>query len=234
MSEERPAWLFDENAGHRWMDAVEVEAYEAKFAPDLDAERELLRSIGLAAHHVLIDFGAGTGIRALEAAALCRRVIAVDPSAAMLGVMRRTAERRGIRNVEFVQRGFLTYEHQGEPADFAITRHALHLLPDFWKVEALRRVRAALKPRGVFFLQELVYSFEPADAAAAVQRWVERAPDEGEGPFSRAFFEEHVREKYSTYAWLFEEMLTRTGFDVLEKAYAETQAHAQYTCVKRA
>ncbi len=111
----RPAWLFDEFQGHRWLDVAEVEAYETNAKPDLEAERELLRSLGLESQHKLIDLGVGTGVRALEAATLCRSVIAVDPSAPMLGHMRQKAERRDIRNIEYVQRGFLTYEHRGEP-----------------------------------------------------------------------------------------------------------------------
>jgi ubiquinone/menaquinone biosynthesis C-methylase UbiE len=155
-SNDRPPWLFDEFRGHRWLDAAEVAAYEAIIRPDPAAERELLRGLGLSSEHTLIDFGAGTGVRALAAAELCRHVIAIDPSAAMLDYMRSKAERLGISNVEYAQRGFLTYEHRGEPVDFAITRHALHHLPDFWKVEALHRVHGVLRPGGVFFAQELV------------------------------------------------------------------------------
>ncbi len=221
----RPPWLFDEYRGHRWVDAAEVAAYEATIRPDPAAERELLLT--------LIDFGAGTGVRALAAAEVCRRVIAVDPSAAMLDYMRAKAERLGIRNVEYVQRGFLTYEHHGALVDFAITRHALHHLPDFWKVEALRRVYATLRPGGVFFAQELAYSFEPADAADAVTRWIDFVgKDDGTG-FPRSFFEEHVREKYSTYSWLFEAMLRKVGFEIREASYRDTGTYATYRCVRR-
>jgi ubiquinone/menaquinone biosynthesis C-methylase UbiE len=228
----KPGWLFDEFRGHRWLDPSEVEAYEANAKPDLAGERELLESLGLGSYHTLIDFGAGTGVRALEAATLCRSVIAVDPSAAMLDYMRTKAERRNIRNIEHVQRGFLTYEHRGELLDFAVTRHALHLLPDFWKVEALRRVYQALKPGAVFFLQELVYSFEPDAAAIAIETWIDGAPMDGAGGFPRSFFEEHVREKYSTYAWLFEVMLEKIGFEIRSASYSATEAHARYLCVK--
>ncbi len=230
--EPRPTWQFDEYHGHRWLDASEVAAYEEISRPDPPAERELLRGLGLSSEHTLIDFGAGTGVRALAAAELCERVIAVDPSAAMLDYMRAKAERLGIRNVEYVQQGFLTYGHRGEPVDFAITRHALHHLPDFWKVEALRGVYGVLKPAGVFFAQELVYSFEPADAADAISRWIDSVgKDDGTG-FPRAFFEEHVREKYATYSWLFEAMLRKVGFEIREKSYRDTGTYATYTCVR--
>ena len=230
--EPRRPWLFDEYRGHRWLDAAEVAAYEEKIGPDPAAERELLRGLGLSAEHTLIDFGAGTGVRALEAAALCRKVIAVDPSAAMLDYMRTKAQRRGILNVEYVQRGFLTYDHRGVAVDFAITRHALHHLPDFWKVEALRRVHDVLQPGGIFFLQELVYSFEPGDAATAIDAWIDGVAGRDGAGFPRNFFEEHVREKYSTYSWLFEAMLQKAGFEIQQASYRDAKTYATYTCVK--
>jgi ubiquinone/menaquinone biosynthesis C-methylase UbiE len=230
----RPAWLFDEYGGERWRNAAEVEAYELTLGMDAAAERELLVSLGLSSEHTLIDFGAGTGVLALEAAAMCRNVIAVDPSAAMLDYMRTKAERRGIRNVTFVRKGFLTYEHAGASVDIAVTRHALHHLPDFWKVEALRRVYGVLKRGGVFHLRELVYSFEPEDAATAIEAWIGKVPAESVGGFSRSFFEEHVREKYSTYSWLFEAMLTNVGFEIQGASYSDDRAHGCYLCAKPA
>ena len=227
-----PPWLFDEYRDARWQDAAAAEAYEKTLGTDRATERELLQSLGLSSEHTLIDFGAGTGVLALEAASICRSVIAVDVYAAMLEYMRAKATARGISNIEYVKKGFLTYRHEGELVDFAVTRHTLHHLPDFWKVEALRRVYAVLKPGGVFHLRELVYSFEPADAADAIDRWIASVPSESSAPFSRAFFEEHVREKYSTYSWLFEEMLRKVGFEIESVEYSDVQAHARYLCVK--
>ncbi len=227
-----PLWLFNEYQGYRWLDAAEVEAYEQSIRPDPVAERELLKTLGVSKEHTLIDFGAGTGALVLEAAPLCRSVVAVDPSAAMLDYMRLKAERLGISNISYAQTGFLTYEHAGDPVDFAVTRHALHHLPDFWKVEALRRIYTMLKPGGIFHLRELVYSFEPADAAGAIQRWINGVPAESSTGLTRAFFEEHVREKYSTYAWLFEAMLQEVGFEIESVSYSEDQTHARYLCVR--
>jgi ubiquinone/menaquinone biosynthesis C-methylase UbiE len=227
-----PPWLFDEYRDAEWQNAAVAAAYEKTIGTDAAAERELLRSLALAIGHTLIDFGAGTGVLALEAATMCRRVIAVDVSAAMLDYMHRKATARGIRNIEYVQQGFLTYHHEGELADFAVTRHVLHHLPDFWKVEALRRVFDVLKPGGIFHIRELVYSFEPEDATGAIERWFATVPADANALFSRAFFEEHVREKYSTYSWLFEEMLRKVGFEIESTSYSEVQAHARYLCVK--
>jgi putative AdoMet-dependent methyltransferase len=227
-----PPWLFDEYHGYRWLDAAEVEAYEQTIRPDPAGERELLTSLGVSSEHTLIDFGAGTGATVLEAAPLCGSVIAVDPSEAMLDYMRSKAERLGLINITYAQKGFLTYEHAGPPVDFVLTRHALHHLPDYWKVEALRRIRSVLKPGGIFHLRELVYSFEPDDAASAIQRWIDRVPADSGAGLSRGFFEEHVREKHSTYSWLFEAMLRKVGFDIQTITYSDDQTQARYLCVR--
>jgi ubiquinone/menaquinone biosynthesis C-methylase UbiE len=232
-SDATPPWLFDEYRGYRWLDAAEVEAYEQTIRPDPAAERALLTSLGVSKEHTLIDLGAGTGALVLEAAPLCRSVIAVDPSGAMLDYMRSKAERLGITNITYARKGFLTYDHTDSPVDFVVTRHALHHLPDFWKVEALRRIHTLLKPRGIFHLRELVYSFEPADAPSAIQRWISRVPADSATGLTRAFFEEHVREKYSTYSWLLEAMLRKVGFDIQAASYTEDETHARYLCVKR-
>ncbi len=50
----------------------------------------------------------------------------------------------GLDNAEVVKAGFLTYEHQGRPADVIYSRYALQHIPDFWKGVALARLHAAL------------------------------------------------------------------------------------------
>lgn len=104
--------LFDElaRAGREHLDAAYVGAYDRKAGFDADAADEvrLLCGLGLSEHSTLVDLGAGTGALALAAAAICRRVVAV---AAL-----------GVSNVECVQAGFLSYEHEGAPADFVYSR----------------------------------------------------------------------------------------------------------------
>ena len=43
-----------------------------------------------------------------------------------------------------VEAGFLTYEHQGRPADVIYSRYALQHIPDFWKGVTLARLHATL------------------------------------------------------------------------------------------
>jgi putative AdoMet-dependent methyltransferase len=55
-------------------------------------------------------------------------------------------------------------------------------------------------------------------------------PD-GEG-FSRADFETHVREEFSTYAWIIEGLLDRAGFTVEETAFPRP-THGEFVCRRR-
>jgi SAM-dependent methyltransferase len=229
-----PSWLFDElsHAGEEHLDPASVAAYDRKAQVDPREDLARLRTLGLDPTSVLVDLGAGTGTFALAAAPLCRRVVAVDVSAPMLERLRERAEERSLTNVETVQAGFLTYRHAGEPADFAYSRNALHHLPDFWKGIALQRVSAALRPGGIFFLRDLVYSFDPKDATAIIETWLARAPLRPEEGYTAADLATHVRTEYSTYTWLLEPMLERAGFAVQDAEYP-SRVFAAYTCLKR-
>ena len=43
---------------------------------------------------------------------------------------------------------------------------------------------------------------------------------------------EHVRIEHSTYSWLFEPLLERTGFEILEREYVRG-VYGAYTCRRR-
>ncbi|HEX8034845.1 MAG TPA: class I SAM-dependent methyltransferase, partial [Ktedonobacterales bacterium] len=163
---ETPRWYIDElsHAGSEHLDTSYVPGYDHKAGTDPAEDLAVLRELGLNETHTLVDLGAGTGTLALAAAPLCRRVVAVDVSPVMLALLRQKAAQSDIGNIECVQRGFLSYEQQGELADFVYSRHALHHLPDFWKVIALQHIAAILKPGGVFYLRDLIFSFEPHEA----------------------------------------------------------------------
>src|SRR5258706_11103143 len=117
---EHPSWYPDEvaHAGGEHLDADYVPRYDQKAATDPADDLALLRTLGLNATHTLVDLGTGTGTFARAAAPLCRRVVAVDVSPVMLATLRQKAAQLGIANIECAQRGFLSYEHQGDLADF--------------------------------------------------------------------------------------------------------------------
>src|SRR4029079_9722624 len=125
---------------------------------------EALSRHGLTPDSTVLDLGAGTSTFTLAVAPHCRRVVAVDVSPAMVDVLRRRVADAGLVNVTVVHAGFLSYEHEGPPADVGFSRHALHHVPVFWKAIALDRVARAVRPGGIVRLRDLVYDFEPDDA----------------------------------------------------------------------
>jgi ubiquinone/menaquinone biosynthesis C-methylase UbiE len=229
-----PDWYLDEfaHAGPEHFDEAYVAAYDQKAGVDWEAELAELQGLGLGATSTLVDLGAGTGGLALAAAPLCRRVVAVDVSPAMIKVLRDRAAQACLGNLECVHAGLLTYEHAGESADFVYSRHALHHLPDFWKAMALARMASILRPGGVLRLRDLIFSCELDDAGATIERWLGGASTQPGIGWSRAELATHLREEYSTFSWLLEPMLEQAGFAIRRVEYSDSRIFADYVCVQ--
>jgi ubiquinone/menaquinone biosynthesis C-methylase UbiE len=230
-----PDWLLNEMqyAGSEHLDPHYVQGYDRKAGVDASADLSALRDLGLNETHTLVDLGAGTGTFALAAAPFCRRMVAVDVSPAMLTALRQKAAQTGVENIETSQAGFLTYEHQGELADFVYSRHALHHLPDFWKALALQRIAGFLKPGGVLYLRDLIFSFEPHETQAFIEGWLGRAADQSQNGWTRAELETHIREEYSTFSWLLEPMFEHAGFEIQQVNHDASKIYSTYVCVKK-
>jgi ubiquinone/menaquinone biosynthesis C-methylase UbiE len=221
------------HAGPEHLDAAYVQRYDVKAGVDPAEAAETLRRYGLRPEWTLVDLGTGTGALAIAAAGHCRRVVAVDVSPAMLAIARGKAQAAQAANIEFVRAGFLSYEHRGEPADAVCSRHALHQLPDFWKGLALARIAAMLRPGGVLWLRDLVYSFDPSEAADQLDAWLDAAPEDPAVGWTAAELGTHIRDEHSTYSWLLEPMLERVGFEIVEHEYSPSRTFAAYLCVRR-
>ena len=232
---ETPSWFPDElaHAGDEHLDPEYALRYDRKAGADPTEDVALLRDLGLNETHTLIDLGTGTGTLALAAAPLCRRVVAVDVSGAMLAILKEKAQRLGIENIECVQGGFLTYEHRGEPADFVYSRNALHHLPDFFKALALQRIASILRGAGgVLRLHDLLFSFDPPEAQHIIEAWLASAVVEHERGWTRPEIEKDVREEHITFSWLLESMLERVGFAIQDTCHHASRCYSAYTCVK--
>ena len=228
-----PNWTYNElqQIGVDFASQTEVEAYDAKQESNsLKACQALLEKLEVGLEHTVIEFGTATGNLTIEAAKRCKHAYGIDVSEAMLRYARNKAVKQGVLNISFIHAGFLSYEHCGEPADFIITKFALHHLPDFWKMQALCQAADMLVDGGKLYLQDVIFSFKPQDAEAELERWISSIIQTS--GFTREEFEMHVREEYSTYAWILEGMLERAGFTLLKRDYF-TPTYAAYLCEKR-
>ncbi len=225
-----PTWFIDEldYAGRENLDASHVARYDGKEDAGAAAEVALLEDLGLTPESLVIEFGAGTGQFTAAVAPACGRVIAVDVSSLMLRRLQEKVAALRLDNVEVVRAGFLSYEHAGRPADVVYSRFALHHLPDFWKAIALDRLRRIVRPGGVVRLWDVVYDFAPAEAEERIEAWCATGGDAVEGEWSRAELEEHVRDEHSTFTWVLEPMMERSGFEIAGAERSEDGVFAKY------
>jgi SAM-dependent methyltransferase/predicted nuclease with RNAse H fold len=231
-STHRPGWLIDElgHAGRENLDAAHVARYDAKEDASAADEVSLLQTVDLTRESLVLEFGAGTGQFSVAVAPVCARLIVVDISEPMLERLASKIGRLCLENVELARAGFLTYEHRGDPADFIYSRYALHHLPDFWKGVALSRLRTMLRPGGLLRLWDVVYDFAPSAAEERIEAWRATAGDNFEAAWSRAELEEHVRDEHSTFTWLLEPMIARSGFAIEQAEHSEDGIFAKYLC----
>lgn len=213
------AWQYDEfsQIGKDYADPDEAGNYDASHATFRDPVAEanaVLDRLDVAADACLIDFGCGTGTFALEAARRCARVYAVDVSPAMLRRARVKAAAARAENISFCHGGFLSYVHQGPPADVITTTFAFHHLPDYWKGVALGRLQKMLQAGGRFYLSDVVIAED--NSRENIAAFIEVLAAAG-GDALREDTETHFREEFSTYDWVIDGLLMRSGFEIIDK-----------------
>lgn len=229
----RSEWMYDEfvHTGTDFSDVKKVEAYDGKMSKfrDFKGESELiLGALDIKPGDTLLEIGTGTGHLARAAAGRCKRVYAVDVSKPMLEYAGSKAEREGIRNVEWVHAGFLTFDFPGIEFDCVVSNAALHHLPDLWKAVALGRVHRSLKPGGRFFLGDVIFSWGIGEMESRVNAWIDGYKTIDEELRCEAMG--HLKEEYSTFSWIIEGMLGRTGFRY--RLLAESNNFMAYLCTR--
>lgn len=229
-------WQWDEyqQCGKDYSQPEEADRYDASHADFRDAQaeaRDILDLLQLETGSFVVEIGTGTGTFALEAAQRGLRVLALDVSQAMLNhAAAKLANADFAGQVELRLQGFLDFEVKPGTVDAVVSSLALHHLPDFWKGQALQRIHDALKPGGTFFLQDVVYPDEAAQAA--VQAFIDRQMQRG-GEFLRDDAIQHFREEYSTYHWIMQELITRAGMEIRQVNWVEGII-ARYVCTRKA
>lgn len=231
-----PAWQYDEfqQIGKDYANIEEVQAYDTRHAKIRDIKTEIrivIDIIGLNKNDLVLEFGSGTGEFAIEASRLCEKVYAVDISPVMLEFARQKAENRGISNIKFCHAGFLTYEHKGMPLNAVVSQLALHHLPDFWKLVALRRIYKMLSAGGKFYLRDIVYTSKVNDYDDFFSNWISNISLAADDKIARDI-EAHIKNEYSTLDWVMEGLIQRAGFSIDKLDYHEGFMGV-YVCTKK-
>ncbi|MDP9238892.1 MAG: class I SAM-dependent methyltransferase [Chloroflexota bacterium] len=97
----------------------------------------------------VLDVGAGTGRHTLALAPHVSRVVAIDPSPAMLGLLAEDVEAQGLRNVDVMHAEWLAADV--EPADVAICSHVLYPIADV--MPFVRKLEASARERVFVYLR---------------------------------------------------------------------------------
>jgi len=146
----------------------------------------------------------------------------------MLSYAKSKATELGVDSINFVESGFLNYQHLSGPVDYATTSFAFHHLPDYWKTIALKNIYKMLKDSGRLYIQDVV--IEEENSIENINSFIESQEQLG-GEFLRVDAIEHFRDEFSTYDWVLEGMLERAGFTVDSKESISSLV-ARYFCAK--
>ncbi len=218
--------------GIDYTDLKNIEEYDSNMQKIRNFKKEfeeIFDYINIYTNQLIIEFGTGTGEFALEAAKRCSKVYAIDVSKSMLDFAKNKARERKIDNIEFYNAGFLTYENK-ENVDAIVTQLALHHLPDFWKMIALKRMANMLKPEGKLFIRDVVYSFDTDNYVQFFDNWVEKIRLLiGEKSVKDSI--DTVKEEYPTLNFLLEELINRSGFHI-DDFYHHEGFMSVYKCRK--
>lgn len=229
-----PAWQYREfmQVGKDYSQASEAEMYDSRHSEfrDIVAENNaVLDMLNPGENDVLIDFGAGTGTFATQAALRCDKVYIVDVSQAMIDCAKEKALKYGVSNIEFCCSGFLNFQYDSSGVDFITTTFAFHHLPDFWKGIALKRMHRMLKAGGQLFIHDVI--LEERNAMENITTLIEKLATAG-GDFLKEDAEAHFREEFSTYDWVMDGLLSKSGFEIKSKNIQDG-VMGTYYCHKR-
>lgn len=230
-----PKWFYDERQqiGTDYSDAKEVEEYDLRMQKIRNVKleiKEIKVAINLNKDCSVLEIGTGTGELAIEVSKHCKEVVAIDVSAAMIEFAQKKANAQGRDNITFINAGFLSYTPQEKKFDAAVSQLALHHLPDFWKMIALQRINEVLKDDGKLYLRDVVFPSEVDDYGSLFNQIINGMRNSA-GEVMAKEIELHIKEEFSTFDWIMEGLLKRTGFSIKSKEF-QNGFIATYVCSK--
>lgn len=229
-------WQFNESiqVGASYKDIERVRRYDVdmqKFRDYSKEARSIICKFNICKNDIIVEFGCGTGALTVELAKTCRHIYAVDVSQPMLSILKEKSRIDNLDNISCVNDGFLSYIHKTEPADVIVSKAALHHLPDFWKIVALDRINKMMKNGGRLFLSDVVFSFNSNDYSKEIEGFINSIKSlSSDNLYNDSIM--HIREEFSTYDWIIDEMLERAGFKI-ENKYIKSKTNIDYYCIKK-
>ncbi len=216
-------WYYDEfkQIGIDYTDLEEVQAYDLRMQKLRNTENEansIRKLLGIKNTDRVLEIGTGTGELTLKLSDYCKKIVAVDVSKTMIDFAKMKAESQNKTNIQFFNAGFLTYENHAEPFDVIVTQLALHHLPDYWKMVALRRIYGMLKEGGKFYLRDVVFPSMIRDYDSYFNKIITDLK-ESAGDEIAEETEIHLREEFSTLDWIMEGLLKSAGFYIESVEY---------------
>jgi hypothetical protein len=85
---------------------------------------------------------------------------------------------------------------------------------------------------GILYLNDIIFAFPVSTYEKSINAWIDSVAKPANEGFTREEFEWHVRDEYSTFSWIIEGMLNRTGFEIQE-ANTNNPFYGEYIAVKR-
>lgn len=230
-----PEWYYvEKQSGVDYLDpeiAIKYDNEHEKFRNFEDETIQIVQMLGVTPNDTVLDFGCGTGGIALNLAKYSRKVIGVDISRQMLDILANKAKEKNINNIETHCAGFLTYNHQGhEKVDKIISMVSLHHLPDFWKSVALLKMAEILKKDGNLYIFDVIFTFNPQKHQKSIQEMIKIMRDSAGDSMARET-EIHIQDEFSTYDWIMEGLLEKSGFSIDYK-HVEADNFVGYHCSK--
>lgn len=209
----RYQFQFDEfvQVGRDYTSKEEVRIYDethSQFRDIATEANQALEKMGVRPNQVLLDIGSGTGVFAREAAKRELIVHAADVSQTMISYAK---EETKDFDINFHHAGFLTLDIPEGSIDFITTTFAFHHLPDYWKGIALKRLNRMLKEGGQLYLRDVI--IEEENSIENIDKMIAHQESLG-GDFLRDDALEHFRDENSTYDWVMDGLLNRSGFRI--------------------
>jgi ubiquinone/menaquinone biosynthesis C-methylase UbiE len=231
---QNPRWYYDElkQVGVDYTDIEEVNVYDLHMQKlrDIETESKSIRELlKIKNSDFVLEIGTGTGELALNISDHCKRVVAIDISNTMINFARMKAENQNKNNIQFYNAGFLTYKNHGELFDVIITQLALHHLPDYWKMIALKRIYEMLKEDGKLYLRDVVFPSEILDYDSYFANIIADLKKSAGNKVAEET-EIHIKDEFSTLDWIMEGLLKTAGFQIESIQYDGFMA--SYLCKK--